>query len=278
MKNALMALVVAATCVSTTAMAQLSARCYQDDQLATIDLAKGRNAWSRKCGYITPQREQYLNGETEYQVYVNGCNTYPNVPAGSTCTFYVPVTEADACIGGLTKLGTCVAGCFTPSQHLDFNGRLLTVPDAYESGVSTVTALTAGSQLDAIDFSQQPIRSYVAGDTQEDIFVLKSADGRRIEVTAEHPMLTGDGVMVKAKTLKVGDTLLGSDGKVLPLSSVTVFNYKGKVWNVRPESHDKTENVMSAEGFLTGSVRFQNEWAADDYRLSVRDALDVSGL
>ncbi|PTL75324.1 hypothetical protein DAT35_55750 [Vitiosangium sp. GDMCC 1.1324] len=264
--------------MSTPAMAQLSARCSLDDQLTTVDAAHGRNAWSRKCGYISASREAYLNSENEYQVYSNACSNYPNVVAGSTCTQYVPSEESAACLTGLVKLGSCVTGCFTPSQRVDFNGRQVPVPEAYASGVKTVTALSQDAQVGALAFGQQAIRTYVVGDTKEDIFLLKTTDGRSIEVTAEHPMLKSDGVMVKARTLSAGDELLGADGKKLTLSTVSVFNFKGQVWNVRPESHDKTENVMSAEGFLTGSVRFQNEWAADDYRLSLRDELDVSGL
>jgi hypothetical protein len=278
MKNILIAAAVFATCFSSTALAQLSTRCFQDDQLTTTELARGRNAWARRCGLITATREAYLNGENEYQVFTNGCYSYPAVPAGSTCTFFVPATEAAACIPNLVKLGTCVAGCTTPSQKVQFAGRMVPVPEAYSQGLHTVTALTKDSEAGLLSFGEQPIRSFVAGDTQEDIFTLETQEGRRLEVTAEHPMVLEDGTMVKARTLKVGDTLHGADGVTLHLNRVTVFNYKGQVWNVRPESKEKIENVMNAEGFLTGSVRFQNEWAADDYRLNLRDDVDVSGL
>ncbi|WP_225888018.1 hypothetical protein [Myxococcus xanthus] len=277
-KNLLIAIAVTAAALSSTAFAQLETRCFQDDQLLTRELAAGRNAWARKCGLITAEREVYLNEYAEYQVFTNGCYSYPAVPAGSSCRFHVPANESANCIAGLTRLGTCVAGCFTPSQRVDFGGRQLPVPDAYAAGTTHVTALTADAQLGALTFGNQAIRSFVAGDTQEDIFLLQSSDGRNLEVTSEHPMLLADGTMVKAHTLKVGDMLLGSNGLTLILSRVTVFNFKGQVWNVRPASLNKTENVMSAEGFLTGSVRFQNEWAADAYRLSIREDVDVSGL
>ncbi|NTX64322.1 hypothetical protein HUA74_27070 [Myxococcus sp. CA051A] len=278
MKNAFIAVAVFSVCLSSTALAQLSTRCFQDDQLTTIDLARGRNAWARRCGLITATREAYLNTENEYQVFTNGCFAYPAVPAGSSCTFFVPAVESAECITGLNKLGTCVAGCTTPSQKVAFGGRMLPVPEAYASGLTTVTALSPDSEAGFLRYGEQTIRSFVAGDTQEDIFTLETQEGRRLEVTAEHPMVLEDGTMVKARTLQAGDTLLGADGVKLHLSRVTVFNFKGQVWNVRPESQVKLENVMNAEGFLTGSVRFQNEWAQDDYRLSLRDDVDVSGL
>ncbi|EPX57947.1 hypothetical protein D187_004481 [Cystobacter fuscus DSM 2262] len=278
MKNILSALMLVVTGFSTSAVAQLSARCSLDDQLTTTTSAQGRNAWSRKCGYISASREAFLNSENEYQVYTNACASYPTVQPGSTCAQYVPDNEAAACIAGLVKLGSCVTGCFTPTQRVDFAGRQLPVPEAYANGMKEVTALTPAAQPGLLSFANQTIRAYVAGDTQEDIFLLKTREGRSLEVTAEHPMLLNDGTMVKARTLKAGDTLMGADGKALTLSEVTVFNFKGQVWNVRPQSTDKAENVMSAEGFLTGSVRFQNEWAADDYRLSLRDEFEVGGL
>lgn len=278
MKSVVLTTAVFLFCLSSTAHAQLSTRCFQDDQLTTVELARGRNAWARKCGLITVAREAYLNSENEYQVFTNGCHSYPAVPEGSTCTFFVPSVESAACVGNLNKLGTCVAGCVTPTQKVAFGGRMVPVPEAYASGLTTVSALSADSEAGLLRFGEQSIRSFVAGDTQEDIFTLETQEGRRLEVTAEHPMVLGDGTMVKARTLKVGDTLLGADGVKLHLNRVTVFRFKGQVWNVRPESHVKLENVMNAEGFLTGSVRFQNEWAQDDYRLSLRDDVDVGGL
>ncbi|MET0402619.1 MAG: hypothetical protein ABW123_09460, partial [Cystobacter sp.] len=134
MKNLIPALMLVVTGFSTTAAAQLSARCSLDDQLTTVPAAQGRNAWSRKCGYISASREAYLNAENEYQVYTNACSNYPQVQGGSTCTQYVPDTVDAACLQGLVKLGSCVTGCFTKTQRVDFAGRELTVPEAYENG------------------------------------------------------------------------------------------------------------------------------------------------
>lgn len=257
--------------------AQLATRCFQDDQLSAAQ-ASGRNAWSRKCGYISASAESYLNSEGMYQVYQNGCVAYPNIPAGSTCNRYVPVSSTAACIYGLVKLGTCYAGCYTAKQEVAFSDRYVPIMEAYDHGAETVTALKDGSSADEFFFDEQPIRTFIAGDTSEPIFLLETRDGRRVEVTAEHPMITDRGDVVKARTLQVGDMLLGDDGSVLELSSVTTFPFVGKVWNVQPKSHVKIENVLKAQGFLTGSVRFQNEWSEESYRLGQRDEVDVKKL
>ena len=263
---------------SASALAQLQTRCSLDDQLGTTN-AIGRNAWSRKCGYISVSSENYLNSEGMYQVYSQACATYPSIPAGSDCVRYAPISESEACVSPtLVKLGTCYAGCYTPEQRLMFKGEFQPIEGAYQSNMSSVTALTTASSLGALSFGEQAIRTYVAGKTSEDIFVLQAADGRRVEVTGNHPMVRADGEMVTAKTLQMGDSLLGADGQQLSLSRIEVFPYAGYVWNVQPQSKERLENILNAEGFLTGSVRFQNEWAEEKFRLLTRDELDVGSL
>jgi hypothetical protein len=127
-------------------------------------------------------------------------------------------------------------------------------------------------------WAEQPIRTYVAGETTEDIFILKDKKGDTLHVTSEHPLVLEDGTIVKARTLKKGDRIVKANGKSVKLDSVSTRSFTGTVWNVQPASHNKTENILAAQGFLTGSVRFQNEWADDVFRLSLRDELDVSNL
>lgn len=259
------------------ATAQLQTRCFTDDWITTAAAGQGRNAWAVKCGYTDATRAVYADMFSEYQVFSDGCNQYPNVTAGSTCKTFVPVDPNAACIGGLTKLGFCVVGCYTGGQRLVFDGQYLGIESAYQGGATTVAGLSPESTAGALRFTEQSIQSFVAGDTKEDIWVLQGVDGRRIEVTSEHPMVDASGRVVRARTLQAGDALLGADGSVVTLSDVSVVPFVGKVWNVRPWSTDKLENILDAEGFLSGSVRFQNEWASDDYRLGLRDDADVSG-
>src|SRR5690349_15345141 len=108
MKRVVALIAVTGVLYSVPALAQLATRCFNDDQLSTT-AAIGRNAWSRRCGYITTAAEAYLNSEGMYQVYSHACASYPSVPAGSDCTQYAPITESYACITGLVKLGTCYA-------------------------------------------------------------------------------------------------------------------------------------------------------------------------
>ncbi|QSQ11379.1 Hint domain-containing protein [Myxococcus landrumensis] len=278
MKRLSSLLVLACAMLSTTASAQLSTRCFTDDQLTTPALAQGRNNWAHKCGYITVAKRDFLNSEGEYQVFSGGCFAFASSGPTATCSFFIPADVNAPCIGDLVKLGTCVTGCYTAREKVAFQGRYWPIEDAYGAGVRTVTALGKDATLVTPTSGEQPIRAFVAGDTVEDVFALETADGRRVEVTAEHPMVTASGEMVKAKTLQKGDVLLGVHGDKVELRDVSVFRYEGKTWNVQPTSHEKIENVLDVEGLLTGSVRFQNEWAEDHFRLSVRDEARVDDL
>jgi hypothetical protein len=254
---------------SSVASAQVTSRCAEDP-LGTTD-AMGRNAWAANCGYITPAARDFFNTDGEYIVFTTGCGH-----AG--CAPFVPVTATAGCIFGLVKLEYCMAGCYTPEQKVAFNGAYKGVQNAYETGTTSVTALTQGSSLNNLGWAEQAIRTYVAGETTEDIFVLKDKKGDVLQVTSEHPLVLEDGTVVKARTLKKGDRIVKANGKSVKLTSVSTFSFTGTVWNVQPASHDKTENILAAQGFLTGSVRFQNEWADDVFRLSLRDELDVGNL
>lgn len=278
MKRLSVVVVLACAMLSTTASAQLSTRCFTDDQLTTPVLAQGRNNWAHKCGYINQAKRDFLNSEGEYQVFSGGCFSFASTGPTPTCSFFIPADANAPCLADLVKLGTCVTGCYTAREKVAFQGGYWPIEDAYLAGVRTVTALDKDATLVSPSTGEQPIRAFVAGDTREDVFALETTDGRRVEVTAEHPMVTASGEMVKAKTLQKGDLLLGVRGEKVELRDITVFRYEGKTWNVQPTSHEKIENVLDVEGLLTGSVRFQNEWAEDHYRLSLRDEARVDDL
>ncbi|WP_338871465.1 hypothetical protein [Myxococcus stipitatus] len=96
---------------ASPAWAQLSGRCGGDDSL-TPQQVTGRNAWARKCHYISATKEAILNADNEYQVFANGCFQYPC--SSNNCQFFVPVSPSAPCITGLVMLGSCVARAAPP--------------------------------------------------------------------------------------------------------------------------------------------------------------------
>jgi hypothetical protein len=94
--------------VGGTAQAQISYRCGSDDRL-TPQQAVGRNAWARKCGYISATRETSLNSDGSYQVFANGCFSQPCADRNASCTYFVPASASAPCVAGLTLVGSCWA-------------------------------------------------------------------------------------------------------------------------------------------------------------------------
>jgi hypothetical protein len=100
--------------LSSTARAQLAGRCSGDDNL-TPQQVQGRNAWARKCNYLSATKEAILNADAEYQVFANGCFQHPCSTAN--CQFFVPISASAPCVSGLILLGSCVASVASPVQR-----------------------------------------------------------------------------------------------------------------------------------------------------------------
>lgn len=98
---------------ASPSQAQLSGRCGGDDNL-TPQQVQGRNAWARKCGYISAAKEAILNADSEYQVFANGCFQYPC--STNSCLYFVPVSPSAPCVTGLVNLGTCMASTVAPPR------------------------------------------------------------------------------------------------------------------------------------------------------------------
>lgn len=110
------------------------------------------------------------------------------------------------------------------------------------------------------------------------MLILEGENGRRLEVSPNHAIVAADGSVVPANTLREGDGILDQYWHVVPLLKIQTREYEGTVMNILPQSREKKENILIAEGFLTGSMRFQNQWARQSFRLMLRDNLDVTGL
>jgi hypothetical protein len=80
----------------------MSVRC-KDDQISDVSEVMGRNAWARKCGYLSADLEEGFNDWGVYFVFTDGKKDgEPNIP----------VTEESPCILGLSGLGGCYVASF----------------------------------------------------------------------------------------------------------------------------------------------------------------------
>lgn len=66
-----------------------------------------RNAWARKCGYITAKQEVEMNWMGWIVQYDDACSSYPHVPPGGWCIRHAPVSKDAECIADLVAVGVC---------------------------------------------------------------------------------------------------------------------------------------------------------------------------
>lgn len=157
--------------------------------------------------------------------------------------------------------GYCESSCYAPGQKLQFQSGEVEIVKALEQRRADLVSLASDSTLDNVKLMNNETFSYTAEtrDTKHVIIELSTESGGKLRVTDEHPVINGEGRMVQAKTLRVGDDLVRANGSPDRIVSVDRVAHFGKVYNLRPVTEDLVSNVLIAEGFLVGSSRFQND-------------------
>lgn len=237
-------------------------RC-SNDQANTPQQIYGRNAWAKKCHYLDDADFNYNNARQRYV-------TFSDIE-------HAPWDGDAPCIWGKQILGICfLRGCYTPDQRLMFSGVYQSISHAGNSTYTpTVTALGAEWLVgDAPTLMEVPVEHFVVGDEENDVLRVITDSGLSVEVTQNHPLVDADGNVLEARDIVARQTrVLTAEGPAL-VTDVVALPYRGKVWNVEPNSTETHANLLLAEGFVSGSIRFQNEWANDAGRRQLRKRLD----
>jgi hypothetical protein len=209
-----------------------------------------------------------------YPVYIN--NNTPNQdlfvgPGPNNATYFgttftqisnLSFTGAFNLPIGVKVDALCEAGCYSPEQEVRFGDSNVPVAQAQASGQRSVTTLTPNATLDSLEFMQNSIGRWMVdiAAANQTIITLRMKSGGELRVTTEHPLVTSEGVMKRAEDLVVGESLVrdnGASDPVVSMSSTTEFT---KVYNLQPTTTDLTSNILVAQGYLSGSVRYQNEY------------------
>jgi hypothetical protein len=185
-----------------------------------------------------------------------------------TCTnLTVALTSCDAfktqySTYGMRNSGLCWSGCYTPEMQISYASGDMGIKLAYDSGKLDLITLTPDATLDNLQYMENKLKSYTV-DVEEQRQVIYSFDmesGGTLRVTSEHPLLTDDGIMRQAQDLTKGQRLIKKDGTSDVISSLQKEQYFGKVYNVKPVTYDYQSNIVVAQGYLSGSSRYQNEY------------------
>jgi hypothetical protein len=178
------------------------------------------------------------------------------------CNLYTTPTGGVAAVTNTYYVnGYCEASCYGPDEQVLFSNGPVAIVDAVKALREDLMTLKSDSTLDNVKLQQGRTYSYTVEtrDSEHTLYVIKTQSGGQLRVTNEHPIIQGEGRMVQAQTLKVGDDLVKADGTPDQIVSVEKASHFGKVYNLRPVSSDLVSNVLVAQGFLVGSSNFQND-------------------
>jgi hypothetical protein len=108
------------------------------------------------------------------------------------------------------------------------------------------------------------VSSYWKGPEKDRLYRVSTANGRKVDMTSNHPVPLANGQVRLAKTLSVGDTLTTDKGPS-PIAGILRVAAKDTVWNLdlgAPQSSrepiDMARHSFYANGILVGDGRAQS--------------------
>jgi len=283
---------------------------HPSDGLSAGRTGEGRTQWARKAfafyangpgGSLSNARRFWL---TSFDVDVDdfaalyNTDLYPVYYSTPTDTLWVGPGPNNATWFGTTRTGIatlgftgalnlptgvavdalCEAGCYMPDQAIRTGDSSMSVAQAQSSGERAVTTLAPGSTIDSMNLMQNTIARWTVdiAPANQTILTIRMKSGGQLRVTEEHPLVTNDGVMRQAQTLVVGDSLVRDNGAADPVVSITKSEEYTKVYNLRPTTTDLSSNILVAQGYLTGSARYQSEYVKYLNRVLFRRKIPAS--
>jgi len=245
--------------------------------------ARGRNEWLKVChtdsyDVIYPggneiDPDAYTAGQVRlsYPTYgkINGTNakgepifevtgwTAPTTPPAGPGAIECAIPTPNRFIG------VCTAGCVVPETEITLSTGLLNIGDLYghqaEAAVPTI-AENGQFVLENLEIKNQ-VRDIVA--THQDILVIKTISGGELRVSLNHPLLNGESMMVKAQNLKLGDSLVTSDGHKDLIIELSKEKFYGRLYNLTIKTSDKTKSLFIVNGYISGDKKYQDDDVSD---------------
>ncbi|WNZ64076.1 Hint domain-containing protein [Myxococcus sp. MxC21-1] len=271
------------------------------DQL-TADQAEGRQRWAKRwqqqnpynittwggldhnywhSSYTLEANQAVALGYWLYPVYVDPDNMYtpwkgPGAYGTATASYTgsqiqtsVPYTFKPA---NIQMDGVCEPGCYTPDQKILLSDGAMGIREALESGRMDLVTLSPEASFSAVELLDNKVEHYTLDRdaTKQEILTFRTRSGGELRVTTEHPLVTPDGTLKRARELGVGDSLVDRHGQADEIVSLdTKWEYT-RAYNVRPVTTDLTSNIIIAQGYLNGSQRFQSEYVDEMNRMILR--------
>lgn len=257
------------------------------------DQAPGRIAFSLKCEKNAIMRsaiKKHAKGTLRHgdaATVTTGYPTYGTFDAAiddwaNPKDYIAPVSESGRCEDippGYQIAFFCASGCYAPDQGVLFGNGYENLVDAKRKGLKSIMSLSEESTMDALNLKESKVAeltgdkgAWKKGETQP-LRYFKMASGGELTVTLNHPLLTRDGKIRPASEFADGDFLVKADGTLDPIVSSLVKDVETKVYNVSVDSSNEREQIIVAQGYLNGSLYYQNETVREVNRQLLRSTV-----
>lgn len=239
----------------------------------------GRKAYVERChtnmnGFLISKIvvnnwQDFIRADLNPQIYVfqNAQGNLARMPISKDAPCQSPPE-------GFDTISTCMAGCFAAEELVMFADGYQKIGIAESQGETQLVTLAKSASLEALTFTLNPIKYFVqsmAEETNQPMVRLHLADGGSINVTTNHPLLGSDGVMRNAGSLQAGDEMIRVNGDKVPILSIERYSMEsGRVYNLAPVTTDDRENILVAQGYLSGSHIYQLKGLQDLRRIIER--------
>ena len=251
--------------------------------------AAGRNAWFKVCkpeAYDTTfpdgnENDPVTHSRMVYPTYgivtgrdANNQTTFTT--NGYRAPSVAPATEADpSCIVPAPNkfVGICTSGCVAPASEIaTAKGRVSILDMSTAPGVSEVLVPMANA-AGVVQLEKNAVKNFTKDmiATQQTVYVIKTVSGGEIYASENHPFLSGSHKMVRAVDLKVGDSLVTSEGRKDLITQVSTQPYFGKLYNLTVDTNEREKSLYVVEGYISGDKKIQDESVSEFNRAVLRD-------
>jgi hypothetical protein len=304
---AAMAILGIASQASASTWAPSAYRCTFD-QITNSDQSYGRQRWAQTqanknlyqlAGKLKDSRfwspiftEDATAAYVDYGIYIYPVYVDPNLgydiwigpgaygsQAQVTANSWTLTGSQLALLGHLEKPaqvlndGVCEPGCYTPDQQVLFETGEQSIAGAQSLGRADLITLSPDATLDNLTYISNPVATYTLDKepAKQEILDFHMESGGSLSVTDHHPLVNSKGAISKAMDFVEGEYLVKQDGTFDKIVSIERREWFGKVYNLRPVSRDLVSNILVAQGYLNGSIRYQSEYVEELNRIILRN-------
>ncbi len=208
-------------------------------------------------GYFDPEKDEFANPKT----------------------WFAPKEESAPCNAiepGYTIAFFCASGCYAPEQEVLYANGYERIADARKKDLKAIMTLSNDSTLDNPTLKESTREKYItdAKAGQQTLLYFHMASGGELKITLNHPLIDREGKIRRADQFAEGDFLVKADGSLDAIKKIdTDEKYFGKVYNVSVDSQDPKEQIIVAQGYLNGSLFYQNEGVREVNRQLLRTSI-----